>query len=277
MEVLDSISNVITDEIILNSDKDEEHFRIICHICKMNFVKFNHLKLHCLDEHETKPEVKCFSCKKLIQSEKLMRIHRRIHAPSDSDPAYSCLICNSKFATDKGLAQHLIYHDEAQKKTPKPENEICETCGVVVGRSKLAAHYRDNHMSYEEKKLIMLSCDLCDKLLPNKSHMSMHMISKHINLKSNECQVCHKKYSTFIELKRHSDTHNTEDKYLCDICCKGFKIRRHFQVHRAAHFEARYKCNICDQGFYKKEKYDLHMSKFSYYIAILNYHVTYLK
>lgn len=239
-------------------------FSMKCFLCHVNFSKFKHFKQHCLDEHNSKPKIKCFSCKKLIQTETLMRIHRRIHTPHHSDPVFSCTLCKSKtnFATQKGLAQHLAYHQEAMDETIKIKNntEICESCGIEVHRYKLAAHIRNKHLSFEEKKSIMFMCDLCGRFFISKSLLIQHMDTK-LQKGIFACNVCDKKYSTNTSLQRHMDIHRTVDTFFCDVCNKGFKRRKALSAHRVTHFEPRHRCNLCGQGFFKKSLYNHHMSK----------------
>lgn len=230
-----------------------------CRLCKATFRTYRHLKIHCLDDHDAKPNIRCFSCKKIIRNKKLLTVHRRIHAPCEDDPTFSCNYCESKFATEKGLKKHMSYHEETWNEDLKT---ICETCGQEFSAKNFKNHVKFQHANLVEMQMFMLTCDLCGKLLKSKCFLEEHMARKHLKLKHISCHQCEKRFTTFKDCEKHIETHRTEPFLFCDICGEGFNRTLRLRSHRKTHFDKPFKCQICLEEFYVKYKFKLHMGKF---------------
>ena len=81
-----------------------------------------------------------------------------------------------------------------------------------------------------------------------------------------ECIICHKKYPTGKDLRKHQrrvhDGMSMKNKYQCSYCEKEFYLPSRLQAHiEFAHIEQkRLKCNICGRGFMEKDSLQDHMN-----------------
>lgn len=62
----------------------------------------------------------------------------------------------------------------------------------------------------------------------------------------NQCNVCHKHFSTKGSLKVHSNIHLNIKPYKCNVCNKSFSqkstLYQHFRIHTG---EKPHSCNVC--------------------------------
>ena len=59
------------------------------------------------------------------------------------------------------------------------------------------------------------------------------------------CSQCGKVFSRLRYLRKHTETHRTEKKFVCDTCGKSFKSRAYLRVHKRIHREKVFRCNQC--------------------------------
>ena len=134
-----------------------------------------------------------------------------------------------------------------KRKTEKKENKeiVCAECGKVCNSR---AHYRQHLVIHSDSEFV---CEIC-------SHVSKTIgsLSKHRDIHSTEqipCKDCGKIFKSAYNLYRHSlnlHTTNSERKYQCDKCEKGFLIKQIYEDHLNIHRGIKpYSCDICDTKF----------------------------
>ena len=72
------------------------------------------------------------------------------------------------------------------------------------------------------------------------------------------CDVCHKLFTFYAFLRRHSVTHTEEKEFICEICQRSFNRRDNLLKHQAdlhSNVTSLFKCDVCGGVF--KHKCDL--------------------
>ena len=79
-----------------------------------------------------------------------------------------------------------------------------------------------------------------------------------------ECDVCHRRYSTKGNLKKHMNIHNDSKRFKCDVCLKGFHQKINLTMHYRNHTgEKPFSCHICDRKFAVKSALVRHQATHS--------------
>ena len=78
----------------------------------------------------------------------------------------------------------------------------------------------------------------CDKRFKQTSHLNHHIRTVHEKVerpRSHTCHECGKGFKSWLELEKHSKTHNGERPFRCEVCQKGFIQKIHLQTHMLRH------------------------------------------
>lgn len=119
-------------------------------------------------------------------------------------------------------------------------------------------HMREHRAKQKVKPLDTLAaskwkCPECDKLLMNRSSLSMHM-KIHRPERQYECLECPQKFVQKINLANHLKIHSGEKPYSCTDCDKSFVGRSQLIRHQTYHRNERaFKCETCSK-MYKTER-----------------------
>ena len=160
--------------------------------------------------------------------------------------------------------------DEAEAVTSEDESDISEM--IVMDdddeewrpsdsdRKELARN-GDDQESDNEFEEVEIKCKKCEKTFSNKSSLSSHVLTVHVQKGWEKCNLCGKKCPTAQAMNRHLMNHSdpcavcnkwhsarTKQSQTCGICgqlfCLVLDLRRHC---RAQHPEQRKKEHQCDQ------------------------------
>ncbi|XP_063614515.1 zinc finger and SCAN domain-containing protein 12-like [Penaeus indicus] len=102
-------------------------------------------------------------------------------------------------------------------------------------------------------------CEVCDKKLPCKSKLLVHM-RVHTREKPYNCEICNQAFSQKHHMVEHMRIHTKEKPYICDICSKPFCGRSNLVKHMRVHTKERpYSCDICSKAFPEKIALDRHV------------------
>lgn len=129
-------------------------FSCICQICKREFGGIQILKVHCAEEHNTKPQVPCV-CGKMLTSVETFTKHRK-KCCSKFEKLYSCDLCDQKFL----LKNKMEHHMKIRHLTTSPKH-ICLICSKTFIKGIHLRSHLISHLPAEQKNLY--TCDRCGR------------------------------------------------------------------------------------------------------------------
>lgn len=164
----------------------------------------------------------------------------------------SCTMCNRTFDTSKKCFGHFrSAHIETNKMILLP----CDLCDRLFnGNAALKIH----KISHSDER--PFSCDLCDYKSKTRPRLNLHKISKHLSpeeklqqqpvKKQYCCSYCGKICSSKTSLTEHTMIHTNEYSFECSTCKKMFRNKSCYKKHLLIHTGAKlYKCDICEKSF----------------------------
>ena len=109
-------------------------------------------------------------------------------------------------------------------------------CNVCEYDTQLIQKIRHHMKTRHERRF---KCEHCEYASKQKSHVQLHMVSKHTGLRYN-CDKCNFQTAHKKNVERHMESKHATDKknkkYMCDICDFKTFIDRNLRIHkRKAH------------------------------------------
>ncbi|XP_073842819.1 uncharacterized protein isoform X1 [Musca autumnalis] len=203
------------------------------------------------ERSQTATKYNCELCDCSFKVVKNLRTHMRTKHPLSIDTEYICKICYQKFTTQMGLDRHSVtMHPGAQT----PTDHKCEICGSFFREAKkLRRHISDVHPSSID---IKNECEKCHKRFTTKIGLDTHSKMMHPAAEKpteHKCELCGSCYRESKLLRAHiryKHMSSTDSEYICEICHKRFTTqtgldRHSYRMHPVAETSTKYKCEIC--------------------------------
>ena len=195
-------------------------------------------------------EVKCDYCFKTIINGQNIKLHyKRLHPDKpiilDGIDKFPCSHCKDFFFCKVSLDRHS--HLEHGIETGK---KYCQKCSKP---------YTIQHTC---QKVYSYPCDRCDMKFKSKMNLESHVLSVHEKRLDFACDHCGKKWPTLHVLKGHIKGSHTQH-VKCEICDKKIsnpiELRRHkVFVHKQT--EGAWLCEKCPKSaFFSKSTFEKHM------------------
>lgn len=121
-------------------------------------------------------------------------------------------------------------------------------------------------------------CLHCSRYFSNKSLLSQHISSVHMQERPFTCMECFYKTSSLSSLRLHVRSHTGEKPFKCEEC--GYKTSDHntLRKHKMRHTgEKRYGCSFCTYKCIQASSYKKHLkTKHPGSVVILMQHILFL-
>ena len=206
-----------------------------------------------IQKSKKKSNVKCDYCCEILNGGNQIKIHyKEVHPDKpiilEGIDKFHCDYCNNFFFTKINLERHsYVKHGKetgkkicqkcfgpfstqhnCQKERYIRSTYICDNCGMTfASKDNLKSHV----LSVHEKRLDF-ACKHCGKRFPTLKVLEGHV--KQTHTQNVKCEICDKKISNPIELRRHKVfVHKeTEGAWLCEMCPKSaFFSKSTFEKH----------------------------------------------
>ena len=224
------------------------------------------LKWNTTGTHET--EVQCLCCNGYTQRKALVFRHLRTVHKSEIDwnkepeKIYDCetRVCKNLYGSwfkQLWCSQCILLAKMKRKASLKKRRtgpnrvkyyQLCPDCGKNV--ENLSTHMQ-THRTEEHK------CSQCDVVLKHLRGLKDHIKSVH---EKEPCVECGRLIS-HSKMKLHLQGHapDSEKKYKCEVCGKGFVETQRLQDHMNTHTgEKPYKCKYCTNRFASRGNQRMH-------------------
>lgn len=221
-------------------------------------------------DRQKKSSFKCNICDKILPYKSALERHtQKVHLKSND---FKCEECGETFSTKFILKHHIrIIHIHLLQPEKKP---TCEACNYTFSTfQKLRKHTEKKCQERIDRQngIIKISkCNICDKIMKNKSLLERHMNEIHLKPKNFDCDLCDRTFKSEKLMTHHiTVSHLKLNKPKCELCNYTFANNQKLMQHSADQCQKRrdqqsgvvkvLKCNICDKKMRDKTNLDEHL------------------
>ncbi|CAL8143042.1 unnamed protein product [Orchesella dallaii] len=251
-----------------------DEVRYTCKFCKLHFKALWDCRTH-QRKHTGERPYTCDHCPNKFITQKCKTAHMKIYH-GGNDKMFTCEHCGKTFQTDGALKIHLEVHSQAMI--------FCKSCsGTYKTIASFNKHNKTKHegkaectepiINPDKKQLeelgvkevkTRLVCHLCWTNLIGKLNFQQHFITEHPGQDPKQCK-CGKKFSTYIDCRRHAIKHTEERNFVCDKCSHRFHTIRELNAHGKTHLpkqqDKSFICDECGMGFSNIAYLNVHRKK----------------
>ncbi|XP_043286477.1 zinc finger protein 845-like [Venturia canescens] len=187
---------------------------------------------------------------------------------SDTKPKYKCNICLKRYATQKGLKNHVQVHEKNHKcpvccklfyKLKNMENHqklhetkphACQTCHASFSKlPSLTRHLKSHEDKCEEES--SLACEANDVA---KEEMEMLKTDTQSDIETDD-------ETTIAAGTEIDEFENAPGIYKCEVCNQFCSSLKNLKRHSLVHGEKKYSCTVCKKWFFRPDTLKKHAEK----------------
>ncbi|XP_017279029.1 BCL6A transcription repressor a isoform X2 [Kryptolebias marmoratus] len=180
-------------------------------------------------------------------AEDMAELHSEYSDSSCENGAFFCNECDSKFADDEALKQHML-----QVHSDKPYK--CDRCQAAFRYKGNLASHKTVHTGEKPYR-----CNICGAQFNRPANLKTHT-RIHSGEKPYKCETCGARFVQVAHLRAHVLIHTGEKPYPCEICGTRFRhlqtLKSHLRIHTG---EKPYHCEKCNLHFRHKSQLRLHL------------------
>ncbi|RVE74042.1 hypothetical protein OJAV_G00037300 [Oryzias javanicus] len=180
-------------------------------------------------------------------SEDMSELHSEYSDSSCENGTFFCNECDSKFAEDEALKQHML-----QVHSDKPYK--CDRCQAAFRYKGNLASHKTVHTGEKPYR-----CNICGAQFNRPANLKTHT-RIHSGEKPYKCETCGARFVQVAHLRAHVLIHTGEKPYPCEICGTRFRhlqtLKSHLRIHTG---EKPYHCEKCNLHFRHKSQLRLHL------------------
>ncbi|XP_039879617.1 zinc finger protein 585A-like [Simochromis diagramma] len=217
-----------------------------CPVCAMSFSQSYHMTRHVRNQHNLGKYI-CSKCGKSFSSWLDMRAHKKTHAVE----GLTCLACDKQFKEKAALASHLKLH---KKVASGPRSLVCGDCGKEFRRMYHLKRHIVTHRKASNGECF--TCPDCQTDFAFVEDLNKHL-EVHVKENKGTCPKCNETFGSLEELEVHMAVH--QKSYSCSTCGKKFKVEYALKKHEQSHGSEQYYCALCRKHFLKLSHYKRHL------------------
>ncbi|KAJ0032152.1 hypothetical protein NQD34_002233 [Periophthalmus magnuspinnatus] len=180
-------------------------------------------------------------------TEEMAELHSEYSDSSCENGTFFCNECDSKFAEDEALKQHML-----QVHSDKPYK--CDRCQAAFRYKGNLASHKTVHTGEKPYR-----CNICGAQFNRPANLKTHT-RIHSGEKPYKCETCGARFVQVAHLRAHVLIHTGEKPYPCEICGTRFRhlqtLKSHLRIHTG---EKPYHCEKCNLHFRHKSQLRLHL------------------
>lgn len=180
-------------------------------------------------------------------TEEMTELHSEYSDSSCENGTFFCNECDSKFAEDEALKQHML-----QVHSDKPYK--CDRCQAAFRYKGNLASHKTVHTGEKPYR-----CNICGAQFNRPANLKTHT-RIHSGEKPYKCETCGARFVQVAHLRAHVLIHTGEKPYPCEICGTRFRhlqtLKSHLRIHTG---EKPYHCEKCNLHFRHKSQLRLHL------------------
>uniref|UniRef100_A0A3B4WHQ9 BCL6A transcription repressor a n=1 Tax=Seriola lalandi dorsalis TaxID=1841481 RepID=A0A3B4WHQ9_SERLL len=180
-------------------------------------------------------------------AEDMAELHSEYSDSSCENGTFFCNECDSKFAEDEALKQHML-----QVHSDKPYK--CDRCQAAFRYKGNLASHKTVHTGEKPYR-----CNICGAQFNRPANLKTHT-RIHSGEKPYKCETCGARFVQVAHLRAHVLIHTGEKPYPCEICGTRFRhlqtLKSHLRIHTG---EKPYHCEKCNLHFRHKSQLRLHL------------------
>ncbi|XP_031728882.1 BCL6A transcription repressor a isoform X1 [Anarrhichthys ocellatus] len=180
-------------------------------------------------------------------AEDMAELHSEYSDSSCENGTFFCSECDSKFAEDEALKQHML-----QVHSDKPYK--CDRCQAAFRYKGNLASHKTVHTGEKPYR-----CNICGAQFNRPANLKTHT-RIHSGEKPYKCETCGARFVQVAHLRAHVLIHTGEKPYPCEICGTRFRhlqtLKSHLRIHTG---EKPYHCEKCNLHFRHKSQLRLHL------------------
>lgn len=230
-----------------------------CSHCSATFLIRSALKAHIIGLHSNHESFVCTDCNNPFNSYQELKDHKRAIHTSKS---FVCHFCGSHFNKASKLRFHIKSKHEKTVNAAEPKLKMiaCNICQKILSnksalrRHKAAVHNMGGiNLSY--------TCQICDTHWPSNASLQTHHLTKHTSERNFKCAVCEKGFATKPLLVSHINrVHCCTKDFICDTCGKSFKTQAYLNTHYLVHSKKKtFICPDCGASYRQEATLYSHM------------------
>ncbi len=132
-----------------------------------------------------------------------------------------------------------------QRHNPTRKSFKCNTCSKTFAyKGGLQKHIKVIHNPCEK-----IGCVFCKIEFKRQGDLNRHIL-RHIQEKSDQCEICHKEFYSFHKKVLHMRVHTGERPFSCKDCGESFTCITNLTRHKRKHLIVKpFRCVFCEKEF----------------------------